>query len=79
MIAIYSLRGGIGCSSLAVNLGAGLAGLWRKPTILLDLTMTAGQIALMLNMTLRRTWANIAGWTPDDLEMESLGNPHRRT
>ncbi len=74
MIAIHSLRGGIGCSSLAVNLSLGLAGLWRKPTILLDLTMTAGQVALMLNMTLRRTWADIAGRGPDELDMESLGS-----
>jgi pilus assembly protein CpaE len=56
IIAIHSLRGGTGCSTLAVNLGVGLVGLWKRPTVLLDLTMTAGQVALMLNMTLRRTW-----------------------
>jgi pilus assembly protein CpaE len=74
MIAVHSLRGGTGCSSLAVNLGVGLSSLWHKPTILLDLTMTAGQVALMLNMTLRRTWANIAGWKPEELEMDSLAS-----
>ena len=60
MIAIHSLRGGTGCSSLAVNLGVGFVYLWKKPAVLLDLTMTAGQVALMLNMTLRRTWTDIA-------------------
>ena len=54
MIAVHSLRGGIGSSTLAVNLGVGLAGLWHAPALLLDLTMTAGQVALMLNMTLKR-------------------------
>src|SRR6185295_1972549 len=73
-IAIHSLRGGTGCSSLAVNLGVGLASLWKKPTMLLDLTMTAGQVALMLNMTLRRTWADLAGLGPGDLEPEIVNS-----
>ncbi len=49
MIAVQSLRGGTGSSTLATNLAVGLASLWPHSTILLDLTMTAGQIALMLN------------------------------
>jgi pilus assembly protein CpaE len=36
LIAVHSLRGGIGSSSLAVNLAVGLSALWREPTILLD-------------------------------------------
>jgi len=72
LIAIHSLRGGTGCSSLAVNLGIGLESLWKQPTILLDLTMTAGQVALMLNMTLRRTWADIAHFQPDELDLDVM-------
>ena len=30
MIAVHSLRGGTGCSSLAVNLAVGLSALWRE-------------------------------------------------
>ena len=74
MIAIHSLRGGTGCSSLAVNLGIGLTRLWKKPTVLLDLTMTAGQVALMLNMTLRRTWADIARFSPAELDADALSS-----
>jgi pilus assembly protein CpaE len=74
LIAIHSLRGGTGCSSLAVNLGVGLVSLWKKPALLLDLTMTAGQVALMLNMTLRRTWADIARFVPGELDMETLSS-----
>ena len=74
MIAVHSLRGGTGCSSLAVNLSLGLSALWREPTILLDLTMTAGQVALMLNMSLKRTWADIAHLTAGDLDVESLSS-----
>lgn len=71
-IAVHSLRGGTGSSTLAVNLGAGLALLWKRPTILLDLTMTAGQVALMLNMTLKRTWADIARYSAGDLDMDVM-------
>jgi pilus assembly protein CpaE len=74
MIAVHSLRGGIGSSTLAVNLGVGLSALWRKPTILLDLTMTAGQVALMLNMTLKRTWADLAHYGAGELDLEALSS-----
>ena len=74
MIAVHSLRGGTGCSTLAVNLAIGLNSLWREPAILLDLTMTAGQVALMLNMTLKRTWADIARYTANDLDLDSLSS-----
>jgi pilus assembly protein CpaE len=72
LIAVHSLRGGTGCSSLAVNLGVGLASLWKTPTILLDLTMVAGQVALMLNATLRRTWADIAKYNLAELDLDML-------
>ncbi len=74
MIAVHSLRGGTGCSTLAINLGIGLFSLWKDPTILLDLTMTAGQVALMLNMTLRRTWLDIAGCSAADLDEALLAS-----
>ncbi len=74
MIAVHSLRGGTGCSTLAVNLGVGLFSLWRQPTILLDLTMTAGQVALMLNMTLKRTWADVAHLPGGELDSDALGS-----
>jgi len=74
MVAVHSLRGGTGCSSLAVNLGVGFVHLWKKPAILLDLTMTAGQVALMLNMTLRRTWTDIARFEPGELDFNMLSS-----
>jgi pilus assembly protein CpaE len=74
MIAIHSLRGGTGCSSLAVNLSIGLRGLWQGETILLDLTMMAGQVALMLNASLKRTWADIARFSPAELDTEAVNS-----
>jgi len=72
MIAVHSLRGGTGASTLAVNLGVGLASLWKKPTALVDITMTAGQVALMLNMPLKRTWTDIARYGADDLDLDVI-------
>ncbi len=68
LIAVHSLRGGIGTSTLAVNLAIALEGLWGAPVMLLDLVLMAGQIALMLNMPLKRTWADLAGIKPAELD-----------
>jgi pilus assembly protein CpaE len=72
LITVHSLRGGTGASTLAVNLGIGLASLWKKPTALLDLTMTAGQVAMMLNVPLKRTWTDIARYSAGELDMDVL-------
>ncbi|HEY9077845.1 MAG TPA: response regulator [Anaerolineaceae bacterium] len=72
MIGVQSLRGGVGCSSLAVNLAVAFAGIWKTPTMLLDLVMNAGQVALMLNASLRRTWTDICQVKPEELELEIL-------
>lgn len=73
-IALHSLRGGVGCSSLAVNLALGVNMLWKKPTLLLDLSMVAGQVALMLNSTLKRTWADVAGISLDEMDGEIINS-----
>lgn len=72
-IAVHSLRGGTGCSTIAVNLGISLSSLWGR-TILLDLTMTAGQVALMLNKNLRRTWADISRLKAGEVDTDSLNS-----
>jgi pilus assembly protein CpaE len=68
IIAVHSLRGGTGCTSLATNLAIGLTGLWDSKTILFDLVTTSGQAALALNMPLRRTWADVAAIVPNHLD-----------
>jgi pilus assembly protein CpaE len=74
LIAVHSLRGGTGCSSLAVNLAVALSGLWESPTLLLDLVLMAGQVALMLNRPLKRTWADLAGANPAELDADVLAS-----
>jgi len=74
LIAIHSLRGGTGCSTLAVNLALATQALWEKHTILLDLAMTAGQVALMLNAPLKRTWADLARFSAGNIDMDAINS-----
>lgn len=68
ILAVFSLRGGVGVSTLACNLACGLALLWNEPTALVDLVLTAGQAALMFNLPYRRSWGNLARLTVDEIE-----------
>ncbi len=72
LIAVHSLRGGVGCSSIAVNLASALHELWGAPTLIMDLAVTAGQVALMLNSPIRRTWADLANCIPEELDQNVL-------
>jgi len=57
---------------MAVNLAIAFNGLWATQTLLVDLVFMAGQVALMLNMPLKRTWADLAGFKPVELDTEML-------
>ncbi|MFT3893902.1 MAG: cellulose synthase operon protein YhjQ/BcsQ [Anaerolineales bacterium] len=61
MLTIHSLRGGLGCSSIAINLGLAFQKLWGKKTLLVDGVLTAGQVALMLDAKPNATWENLVG------------------
>lgn len=68
VMAVHSLRGGLGCSSIVVNLGLALHKLWEKPTVLVDGVLTAGQVALMLDAKPGATWENLVGVEQDGLD-----------
>lgn len=67
VITVHSLRGGVGCSSIVVNLGLAFYKLWGKPTLLVDGILTAGQVALMLDGKAGATWENLVG-----IEIENI-------
>jgi pilus assembly protein CpaE len=71
-IAVFSLRGGVGVSSLATNLAAGFVQLWQAPALLIDLALYNGQSALMLNLSLRNTWSDLGNIAPEDLDLENI-------
>ncbi len=71
-IAIHTLRGGIGSSSLAANLSICLRNLWKGSTLLADAVLPSGQLALMLNKPLKHTWANLSSYAVEDLDLSSI-------
>lgn len=73
IIAVFSLRGGVGVSTLAVNIAVGLSQLWDTETVLVDLALTAGQAALMLNLPLRNTWTDLASIETDEVDQDVIG------
>jgi pilus assembly protein CpaE len=79
VITIHSLRGGVGCSSVAVNLGMALYRLWERPTLVIDAVLNAGQIALMLNASPIHTWEDLLELKLNDIDssvIESLTCKH---
>ena len=68
LITVHSLRGGVGCSSIVVNLGLAFHKLWGQQTLLIDGVLTAGQVALMLDGKPGATWENLVGIDPETFD-----------
>ena len=68
LVTVHSLRGGLGCSSIVVNLGLAFQKLWGKQTLLIDGVLTAGQVALMLDAKPTATWENLVGIDQENLD-----------
>jgi Flp pilus assembly CpaE family ATPase len=72
LIAVHTLRGGLGSTSIAVNLAIGLQKLWGYPTLLMDNDFVSGQVALMLNSSARRNWADFGATTDGKFDNDAL-------
>jgi len=73
IVTVHSLRGGLGCSSIVVNLGLAFYKLWGKQTLLLDSVLTAGQVALLLDAKPNATWENLVGLEPENVDDAVVG------
>lgn len=74
IITVFSLRGGVGVSSVATNLASGLSQIWSRQVALVDMALTMGNSALMMNMALRNTWADLAKMNLADIDSEMVLN-----
>jgi len=80
IIAIHNLRGGVGCSSLAVNLATSYYKLWERPTLIVDGVLMSGQIALMLNSSITHSWEDLEGAAHTDIDegvINAVINKHK--
>jgi len=60
LIAVFSPKGGVGTTTVAVNVAAALAGKHPDQVLIIDLDLQFGQVATHLNVTTRLTIADFA-------------------
>ena len=72
VITVFSLRGGVGTTSLAINLAVALAQLWHIEVPLLDLAFKNGHCALMLNLKPKYTISHLAEWDTPTVDVETI-------
>jgi pilus assembly protein CpaE len=75
VVGLFSLRGGAGVTSLAVNLAVHLAQTQKTPTALVDLARLGGHAALMLGLRPVSSIAQLFSTTQSDLTPDSI-KPH---
>ncbi len=76
IISVFSLRGGVGVTSLAANLAVALAQQYQHPVPLVDLALPVGHLATMLNLRPRRTIAHLLAGRVDSEAIKDHLLPH---
>jgi pilus assembly protein CpaE len=66
--SIFSLKGGVGTTSLAINLSIAISQLWKIETVLWDMALSSGQCALMLNLKPKSTPASLVEWPESSID-----------
>lgn len=74
VFSVFSLRGGVGTTSIAVNLAVAISELLEIKTCLWDMALSGGQCALMLNLKPKNTLASLADWPEGSIEEGLLGS-----
>ncbi|MDX1521576.1 MAG: response regulator, partial [Anaerolineae bacterium] len=74
-LGLFSLRGGTGLTSLAVNVAVNLATTKKQPTALVDLARLGGHTALMMGLRPTSSVSQVLNGTKNDLTPDAL-KPH---
>lgn len=70
--SIFSLRGGVGTTSIAINLSIAIAQLLGIETCLWDMALSSSQCALMLNLKASNTPETLVGWNEPAIDEHLL-------
>lgn len=71
-ISVFSLRGGVGTTSISVNLSIALAQLWGIDVCLWDMSLSGGHCATLLNLKPKNTLAAMHSWQDEPVEDNQL-------
>ena len=71
VVAVFSVKGGAGKSTIAVNLAVGLAQLYRRKTLLVDADVWFGDVGVLLDVKGKNSLADIC----DGDEVDLFGLP----
>ncbi|MCB0191987.1 MAG: response regulator [Anaerolineae bacterium] len=72
VISVFNLRGGVGTTSLAVNLSVALAQLAQKKIPLVDLALTHPHCPLMLNIKPENALSTLVNWDDSVMDAETI-------
>jgi pilus assembly protein CpaE len=70
VVAVFSVKGGAGKSTVAVNLAVGLAQMFRRKTLLVDADVWFGDVGVLLDLKSGRSLADICDG--DDVDLFGL-------
>lgn len=76
IIVVFSLRGGVGVTSVAVNLAVALAQQYQDTVPLIDLSLANGHAAIMLNLRPQRTVGHLLAGRVDSDTIANHLAPH---
>lgn len=74
MIGLFSLRGGVGVTSLSVNLSIALAKTYNVTTAIVDLAPLSGHAALMMGLRPTNSVSKLLSTVGDDLSSKAVEN-----